>query len=114
MASISSASRVSSDLRAIGLAAYGPAASGSYQRRRRRLGRRIVTPVDLREYLETMHRNVARRFDSKLYLITIHPDDEDANIVADHDGLIRFAAEHEHVTPSLAAGPAGRWGSFGR
>jgi len=75
---------------------------------------RWFTPMDFGKDFKAMHGHVTRSLDSELYLIAIDADDKNPDIVADHDGLICFAAEYEHLTPSLAAGAPGRSPSFGR
>lgn len=63
--------------------------------------------MDLGKDFKAMHGDVTRCLDSKLHLIAIDTDDENPDIVADHNRLICLAAEYEHLTPSLAAGAPG-------
>src|SRR5690606_42068082 len=50
-----------------------------------------------------------RRIDPKLYLVTAHIDDDDLDVVANHDALVALAGQYEHgMSPSLDALPGRR------
>ena len=52
--------------------------------------------MDLGKDLKAMHWDVTRGLDSEFHLIAIDADDENPNIVADHNRLICLTAEYEH------------------
>jgi hypothetical protein len=48
------------------------------------------------EDLQAMNGNVPGRVDSELHLVAIDSYNENTNVIADHNRLIRLTAKHEH------------------
>src|ERR1700738_1295622 len=56
-------------------------------------GSGTVRALDLLVDLGAVHRNRARRFDPQLHGVAIDRDDDDTDVVTDHDRLVELAAE---------------------
>ena len=52
-----------------------------------------VRPLDLVVDLGAVHRDGARRFDPQFHRVAVDRDDDDADVVTDHDRLVELAAE---------------------
>ena len=61
----------------------------------RRHDRRAIP--DFGEDFQALHGDVARRLNAQLHLVAFDSDDDNPNVATDHNRLIGFAAEHEHV-----------------
>jgi hypothetical protein len=62
-----------------------------------------VSFLDLVEHFFTVDRDVFGRFDPDTDLLATNFKNDDFNPIADHDALMQFARQHQHLRlPSLA------------
>jgi hypothetical protein len=96
-----------------GIAAYIGFHVGLSYRRTARTNERRCVAMDFGKNFKSMNGHVPGRLDSEFHLVAVDADDENSNVVTDHDGLIRLAAKHEHNALPGWPYSAGRRG-FGR
>jgi hypothetical protein len=56
-------------------------------------------------HLATVHRNLARRFDSQPHFVATHVDDRYDDVIANDDTFVALAGEDEHDTSMIGYPP---------